>query len=93
MGVYNKTIKSSGFSSLPDEKYYNNYTTSSYTGHALTETKGWYGDSNNFITIGYPWLVRSYNYSTAYNSGIFYYENSVGSSGSGWTSRMVVTNE
>ena len=93
MGNYNKTIGSSGFSSLPDEKYYNNYTTSSYTGHALTETKGWYGDSNNFITIGYPWLVRSYNYSTAYNSGIFYYENSVGSSGSGWTSRMVVTNE
>ena len=93
MGNYNKTISSSGFSSLPDEKYYNNYTTTTYQGHALTETAGWYSDYSNFIGFSYPWIVRSYYFSTSYNSGIFYYENSVGSSGSGWTSRMVVTNE
>ena len=93
MGNYNKTISSSGFSSLPDEKYYNNYTERTYQGHALAETAGWYSDYSNSINSSYPWIVRSYNYSTSYNSGIFYYDNSVGSSGSGWTSRMVVTNE
>ena len=30
MGIYNKTINSSSFSSLPNEKYYNNYTTTTY---------------------------------------------------------------
>ena len=50
MGISSKTIGSSGFSSLPDEKYYNNYTSSSYTGHALTETSGWYNDYLSFVT-------------------------------------------
>ena len=94
MGVYNKTIKSSGFSSLPNEKYYNNYTTSTYTGHALTETQGWYNDYASFITTGYPWIIRSYIASTAYNTGIFFFNNHVGNnSSSGFTTRMVVTNE
>ena len=93
MGNYSKTIKSSGFSSLPDEKYYNNYTGTSYTGHALTETAGWYSDSTSFISSNYPWIARSYSYSTAYNSGIFYYTNSVGSAADTFSTRMVVTNE
>ena len=93
MGVYNKTISSSGFSSLPDEKYYNNYTATTYQGHALNETAGWYSDYSNSIGFSYPWVVRSYSSSTSYNSGIFYYENGVGSSNPSFSTRFTFTNE
>ena len=93
MGVYNKTISSSGFSSLPDEKYYNNYTATTYQGHALNETAGWYSDYSNSIGFSYPWVVRSYSSSTSYNSGIFYYENGVGSSNPSFSTRFAFTNE
>ena len=93
MGVYNKTISSSGFSSLPDEKYYNNYTATTYQGHALNETAGWYSDYSNSIGFSYPWVVRSYSSSTSYNSGIFYYDNGVGSSNPSFSTRFTFTNE
>ena len=54
MGVYSNTIMNSGFNSLPDAKYYNNYTGSSYTGHALTETQDWYGSFAFFADKSQP---------------------------------------
>ena len=73
MGVYNNAIKSSGFSNMPNEKYYNNYTSSSYTGHALTETAGWYKDSSSFGYSDYPWFRRGGDYKSDISSGIFNY--------------------
>ena len=58
MGVYTNTIGESGFSSLPDTKYYNNYTETSYTEHALTETKNWYSDSAGFVNSINPWFMQ-----------------------------------
>ncbi len=85
MGVYNNTIGSSGFSSLPASKYYDNYTTVSATtacnngicyGHALSETSGWYSDSANFINSGDPWFRRGGYYANTANAGVFYFLNS-----------------
>ena len=92
MGVNNKTISSSGFSSLPDTKYYNNYTGSSYTGHALTETAGWYSDIASFVNKSYPWFERGGYFISSTDAGVFSFGGSDGSS-SGGSSRLVISNE
>ena len=93
MGVYNKTIKGSKFSSLPNEKYYNNYTGTSYIGHALTETKNWYSDDANFVSSSFPWFVRGgyYDYSTG--AGVFYFYDGDGNSDGYFSSRLVISNK
>ena len=94
MGVYNKTIRSSGFSSLPDAKYYNNYTGSSYTGHALTETKNWYSDYASFVDTSYPWFVRGGYYGNRTNAGVFYFNRDNGNAYSSYSSsRPVIFNK
>ena len=49
MGVYSNTKGLSGFNSLPDEKYYNNYTESSYTYHALTDENEPLGQQKTYL--------------------------------------------
>ncbi len=93
MGVYNKTIGDSGFNSLPDEKYYNNYTGSSYTGHALTETKNWYNDNASFVKSGYPWFMRCGSWNHGSSAGVFNSSASTGESLGFYSSRFVITNE
>ena len=93
MGVYNKTISDSGFSSLPDAKYYNNYAGSSYTGHALTETAGWYSDYASFVDAISPWFRRGGNYINNTVAGAFYYIGDGGQPFPENSSRFVITNE
>ena len=93
MGVYTNTIGESGFSSLPDTKYYNNYTGSSYTGHALTETKNWYSDSAGFVNSINPWFMRGGNYGNGTYAGVFYFSINDGNSYSNYSSRLVISNE
>ena len=93
MGVYNKTISYSGFSSLPDTKYYNNYTETSYTGHALTETAEWYSDGANFVNSSRPWFVRGCNYSYRTLAGVFSFGINDGNSDANNSSRFVISNE
>ena len=93
MGVYNKTIANSGFSSLPDSKYYNNYTGTSYTGHALTETAGWYSDFAGFVFTGSSWFFRGGNYNTSALSGVFFFNNRNGDSSNISSSRPVISNK
>ena len=92
MGVYNRTINKSGFSSLPDSKYYNNYTGSSYTGHALTETAGWYSNDNSFVTSSGPWFERGGSYGNAGSAGVFFFNPYNGISND-FSSRFVIINE
>ena len=93
MGVYNKTISNSGFSSLPDTKYYNNYTGSSYTGHALTETKNWYSDHADFVNSSGPWFVRGGTDYSSTHAGVFSFSFIDGRSSSVNSSRLVISNE
>ncbi len=93
IGVYNNAKSSSGFNSLPDEKYYNNYTGSSYTGHALTETKKWYGDNDGFVSASYPWFARGGYYGAGGVTGVFYFSSYDGNYINSHSSHLVISNE
>ena len=93
MGVYNNTISNSGFSSLPDEKYYNNYTVIGYSGHALTETQEWYWDAAIYVESGYPWYSRGGMFLDSSGAGVFYFSKANGGPGNFSSSRLVISNE
>ncbi len=92
MGVYNKTISSSGFASLPNEKYYNNYT-ATYQGHALTETAYWYSDNASFVNLNLPWFRRGGYHSDGMKAGVFNFDDVNGGSSPYASSHFVITNE
>ena len=93
MGVYSNKISSSGFSGLPDTKYYNNYTGSSYTGHALTETKNWYSDDADYVISIDPWFLRGGHFNRGTNAGVFNFIYNSGYLHARNSSRFVITNE
>ena len=93
MGVYNKTIGSSGFASLPNEKYYNNYTVTSYSGHALTETQEWYWDSVGYVESSYPWYSRGGMFVDSSNAGVFKFSQANGGRGENMSFRVVISNK
>ena len=92
MGVYNKTIKASGFSTLPDDKYYNNYTVTSYQGHALYGTKGWYYDGNDVLDTSKSWYARGGGDNSGATAGVFNYYTYYGGAAY-YSTRFVITNE
>ena len=77
---------------FPDSKYYNLYTSSSYTGHALTETKNWYYDDANVVQYG-PWFIRSNLSSSGATAGVFYFDRYDGYAYDFIGLRLVITNE
>ena len=78
---------------FPDSKYYNLYTGSSYTGHTLTETAGWYSDFAGFVFTGSSWFFRGGNYNTSALSGVFFFNNRNGDSSNISSSRPVISNK
>ena len=98
MGNYNGNTGSSGFSSMPDSKYYNKYTKSSnYTTgglqHALIETQNWYSGNASFVNSIYPWFIRGGFYYNSSDAGVFSFNSYFGSAGSDYSVRLVITNE
>ncbi len=100
MGNYRRTNGNSGFSSFPDEKYYNHYTTLSpltacfnlpCTGHALAETAGWYSGTSNFVDLSNPWLERGGS-ATSSTASIFSYTSSSGIDSSTMGFRLTISN-
>ena len=78
---------------FPDSKYYNLYTGSSYTGHALTETKNWYSDDASFVDSSGPWFGRGGGYSSSTFPGVFYFHYGKGNSIVNHSSGLVISNE
>ena len=78
---------------FPDSKYYNLYTGSPYTGHALTETKNWYGDYTHFVNSSHPWLIRGGDYGNGTLAGVFNFSDGNGNSNVVISSRLVISNE
>ena len=97
MGVYSNTISYSGFSSLPDIKYYNNYTGYSYTGHALTETQGWYSDETYdetyFVNSNRQWILRGGLYNDSTGAGVFCFKYFSGNSNKSYSYHSVISNK
>ena len=69
-----------GFTSAPDSKYYDSYTSTTATtacnggicyGHALSETSGWYSDIANFVHANFPWFIRGGYYNGSTTAGVF----------------------
>ena len=94
MGNYNDTIGSSGFTSLPDSKYYDLYTTTDKLtacnggicyGHGLSEVSKWYGDYAYFVNAGDPWFIRGGNCTYGSSAGAFDFSNN-GSGGANGSS-------
>ncbi|MDY4237174.1 MAG: hypothetical protein SOX86_04155 [Bacilli bacterium] len=79
--------------SFPDSKYYNLYTGSSYTGHALTETKNWYSDIATFVLPEVSWFERGEYYGISTRAGVFSFSTSGGHSYSNFSSRLVISNK
>ena len=78
---------------FPDSKYYNLYTGTTYTGHALTETKNWYSDGARFVVSNYPWFKRGGYYYDGAGAGVFDFGISIGNSGYNNSSRSVISNK
>ena len=78
---------------FPDSKYYNLYTGSSYTGHALTETAGWYSDYSDFVDASFPWFIRGGGWSNSTYAGVLCFSISDGDQNGNDSSRLVITNE
>ena len=93
MGVYNRTINKSGFSSFPDTKYYNNYTGTTYTGHALTETSRWYSDIASFVESEFSWVGRGGDSTDSISAGVFGYTGGFGAAADIVSNHFVITNE
>jgi hypothetical protein len=100
MGNYNDTISGSGFTSMPDGKYYDKYTTTSALtacnggvccGHALSETSYWYGDSASFVSADFPWFLRGGNHNFGSVAGAFGSGRIDGSAGIGFGFRSVLS--
>ncbi len=92
MGVYSNTVGTSGFSSLPNSKYYDNYTSSSttYYGHALSETSGWYSDSAIFVNSVWTWFIRGGVCGHTAAAGVFNFSYGTGVAFSSYSFRVVV---
>ena len=78
---------------FPDSKYYNLYTGSSYTGHALTETNGWYNDNAYFVGSISPWFFRGGASGGNTAAGEFYFSIDYGYANGYNGLRLVITNE
>ena len=100
MGNYNNTIESSGFTTLPDRKYYDKYTTTNLRtacnggicyGHGLSEVSNWYGDYFNLVGGSSPWFCRGGDYGYGGSgAGSFYFGYSSGSASFSWAARSVL---
>ena len=101
MGNYNNMVGSSGFGTLPDSKYYDDYTSdNSLTacnggicyGHALSETASWYSDYDTyFVYSNYPWFKRGGYHSDGAKAGAFNSTYNNGISNSNYSFRLVLS--
>ena len=78
---------------FPDSKYYNLYTGSSYTGHALTETKNWYSDYADFVVSDSPWFRRGGYFNSSASAGVFHVSRGTGDLINSYSSHPVISNE
>ncbi|MCI6712461.1 MAG: hypothetical protein MR439_01230 [Clostridium sp.] len=100
MGNYNNTIGDSGFTTLPDRKYYDKYTTTNLRtacnggicyGHGLSEVSNWYGDYFNLVNASDPWFLRGGDYGNGSSAGSFFFDNyGSGNADNGWAARSVL---
>ena len=101
MGNYNDVVGQSGFTSMPEAKYYDRYTSdiasTAYHGnqcisHALSETVGWYNDYHVMVNEERLWMLRGGSYPNLESVGIFNYDHTglSGNSSNNITFRLIL---
>ncbi|MBQ8219287.1 MAG: hypothetical protein IJZ79_05990, partial [Bacilli bacterium] len=104
---FDDTAETGFFAQLSNQKYYDLYSSDRFNGdqvtnvtkcsvatcggHALFETKSWYGDTVYFVSSARPWFFRGGNYGNTSSAGAwgFYYGN--GDVGSSYGFRSVLS--
>ena len=108
MGNFDGQKGSSGFSVLPESKYYNLYSSLTFTGdattnvdyctidtcggHAISETYGWYGDNKKFVTSDKPWFIRGGDNTGGSRVGMFAVNNANGNADNEYSMRSILVN-
>ena len=99
MGNFANTIGNSGFTTLPDSKYYDDYTTTNSLtacnggicyGHGLSEVRGWYGDYALFADAVDPWFLRGGIFNSDSRAGTFNFNSSLGNVSGSRAARSVL---
>ena len=102
MGNYNNTVSLSSFSAFPESKYYDKYTTTNSLtacnggvcfGHALSETKKWYGDNAYFVDNDNSWYLRGVNSTNGTSAGVFALDSLRGSAHDYYGFRISLVNQ
>ena len=90
-----------GFSSKLDDKYYDDYTTTTPLtacnggicyGHGLSEVNKWYGYDAVFVNAKYPWFLRGGSYGNGAGADAFNFNNDSGdANGDSYGFRVVLS--
>ena len=102
MANYNDMVGNSGFTSMPESKYYDKYTTSDVNtacngsaciSHSLLETDGWYGDYYTMVNNTSPWMLRGGHFEGNAHAGVFrfYGTGIVGDTGAAFSLHLVMS--
>ena len=88
-----------GFSSQPNSKYYDDYTTTSSLtacnggicyGHGLSEVSNWYSDFASFVDDRDPWFLRGGYCNSDSDAGAFSFNSSIGAPSFSFAARSVL---
>ena len=80
MANYNDMLGNSGFTSMPESKYYDKYTSNDVSNacngnecisHALSETASWYDDNHTMADENTIWLLRGGAFEYGTKMGLF----------------------
>lgn len=91
MGIYNGSVSLSGFATLPDSKYYNNYDDTAIYSNSFTAIKGLYNGVFAIPNATYSFVIRGDSDSDS-NSSIFSLRSGDGSANPNYSTRIVITN-
>lgn len=88
-----------GFSSQPNSKYYDDYTSTNLLtacnggicyGHGFSEVRNWYGDYDYFVNDSSPWFTRGGDYNVGSGAGSFDFSSSDGGANDYGAARSVL---
>lgn len=96
----NGTIDKSGFTELPEEKYYDAYDSysninyvKSKLGDAIKETIYWFNTKSFFVTTKTPWFRRGGSYKYSSEDSIFAFDDYYGSASPYTSTRAILVNK
>ncbi len=94
MGNLNGNFSQSGFSTIPEAKYYNKYTiTAGIKGDATNAdgTTGFYGDYQGFVSSSNSWFCRGGGYNAGVVAGVFSFVGYISGAGTVHGSRLAIS--